>query len=239
MAVIRDVMPVFELLQPTSVDSALELVDRHGAGAWILAGGLDSFDWLKDRIKRPSVVVDLSGVAELKGVRTRGDGLEIGAMTTLTEVVRHPEVQRRFSILNEAAEAESICRDVLRVDPTNDRALVLLLLALTDQFDRGLPDVVGQALALVPKLSGEYERSYYMGIICERRAKTYLQQHSGGSSFNAYDKLSEAMRWYEKAESIRPPGNDDALLRWNTCARLIMQNKLVARTEEPYEPSLE
>ena len=90
MAVIRDVMPAFELFQPTSIDSALELLDRHGSGAWILAGGLDSFDWLKDRIKRPSAVVDLSGVADLKGVRSMGDGLEIGAMTTLTEVVRSP-----------------------------------------------------------------------------------------------------------------------------------------------------
>jgi len=105
MAVIRDVMPAFELFQPTSVDAALELLDRHGSGAWVLAGGLDSFDWLKDRIKRPSVVVDLSGIADLKGVRPRGDGLEIGAMTTLTEVVRHPVVQEKYSILMKAAEA--------------------------------------------------------------------------------------------------------------------------------------
>jgi xanthine dehydrogenase YagS FAD-binding subunit len=105
MAVIRDVMPAFELFQPTSVDAALELLDRHGATAWVLAGGLDSFDWLKDRIKRPSVVVDLSAIAELKGVQTKGDGLEIGAMTTLTEVVRHQAVQARYSILMKAAEA--------------------------------------------------------------------------------------------------------------------------------------
>jgi xanthine dehydrogenase YagS FAD-binding subunit len=105
MAVIRDVMPAFELFQPTSVDGALELLDRHGADAWVLAGGLDSFDWLKDRIRRPAVVVDLSTVAELKGIRPMGDGLEIGAMTTLTEVVRHPVVQERYSILLKAAEA--------------------------------------------------------------------------------------------------------------------------------------
>ena len=105
MAVIRDVMPAFELFQPASIDAALELLDRHGSSAWVLAGGLDSFDWLKDRIKRPSVVVDLSAIAELKGIRTRGDGLEIGAMTTLTEVVRHPVVRERYSILLKAAEA--------------------------------------------------------------------------------------------------------------------------------------
>jgi xanthine dehydrogenase YagS FAD-binding subunit len=105
MAVIRDVMPAFELFQPASIDAALELLDRHGSSAWVLAGGLDSFDWLKDRIKRPSVVVDLSAIAELKGIRTRGDGLEIGAMTTLTEVVRHPVIKERYSILLNAGEA--------------------------------------------------------------------------------------------------------------------------------------
>ena len=105
MAVIRDVMPAFELFQPATVGDALTLLDRHGADAWVLAGGLDSFDWLKDRIKRPSVVVDLSGVAELQGIRERDGGLEIGAMTTLTEVVRHPVVREQFRILLEAAEA--------------------------------------------------------------------------------------------------------------------------------------
>ena len=105
MAVIRDVMPAFELYQPASIDAALELLDRHGSSAWVLAGGLDSFDWLKDRIKRPSVVVDLSAIAELTGIRARGDGLEIGAMTTLTEVVRHPVIKERYSILLQASEA--------------------------------------------------------------------------------------------------------------------------------------
>jgi xanthine dehydrogenase YagS FAD-binding subunit len=105
MAVIRDVMPAFELFQPASIDAALDLLDRHGSSAWVLAGGLDSFDWLKDRIKRPGVVVDLSAIAELKGIRARGEGLEIGAMTTLTEVVRHPLIRERYSILLNAAEA--------------------------------------------------------------------------------------------------------------------------------------
>ncbi len=105
MAVIRDVIPAFELFQPTSVDDALSLQARHGAKAWVLAGGLDSFDWFKDRIKRPEVVIDLSQVRELRGVRVAGDGLEIGAMTTLTEVVRHPVIREKFSILPNAAEA--------------------------------------------------------------------------------------------------------------------------------------
>jgi xanthine dehydrogenase YagS FAD-binding subunit len=105
MAVIHDVIPAFELFQPTSVDDALALQARHGAKAWVLAGGLDSFDWFKDRIKRPEVVIDLSQVKELRGVRQSGDGLEIGAMTTLTEVVRHPMIREKFGILPDAAEA--------------------------------------------------------------------------------------------------------------------------------------
>src|ERR1700680_2295734 len=105
MAVIHDVIPALELFQPRSVDDALALQSRHGAKAWVLAGGLDSFDWFKDRIKRPEVVIDLSQVRELRGVRPAGDGLEIGAMTTLTEVVRHPMIREKFSILPNAAEA--------------------------------------------------------------------------------------------------------------------------------------
>ena len=105
MAVIRDVMPAFELFQPASIPDAQRLLARYGSDALVLAGGLDSLDWLKDRIKRPQAVVDLSGIAELKGIRVWGDGLEIGAMTTLTEIVRHPVVRERYSILLEATEA--------------------------------------------------------------------------------------------------------------------------------------
>jgi xanthine dehydrogenase YagS FAD-binding subunit len=105
MAVIRDVMPAFELFQPASTADALNLLDRYGADAWIFAGGLDSFDWLKDRIKRPRYVVDLGGISELKGIRERDGGLEIGAMTTLTDVVHNPIVRDRYAILTEAAEA--------------------------------------------------------------------------------------------------------------------------------------
>ena len=104
MAVIRDVMPAFELFQPASVEDALNLLDRYGADAWVLAGGLDTFDWLKDRAKRANVVVDLSQVGELRGIKEANGGLEIGAMTTLTEVVRHATVRERFGLLMEAAE---------------------------------------------------------------------------------------------------------------------------------------
>jgi xanthine dehydrogenase YagS FAD-binding subunit len=105
MAIIRDIMPAFDLLQPANTDDALSLLNRHGDQAWVLGGGLDSFDWLKDRIKRPSVVVDLSQVKELTGIREVNGGLEIGAMTTLTDVVRHPVVRQKYSILSTGAEA--------------------------------------------------------------------------------------------------------------------------------------
>jgi xanthine dehydrogenase YagS FAD-binding subunit len=104
MAVIRDVMPAFELLQPSSIADAQKLLEQQGRDGWVLAGGMDSFDWLKDRIKKPKVVVDLSGIAELKGIRTTDDGIEIGAMTTLTEVVQHPAIKQQYKLLAESAE---------------------------------------------------------------------------------------------------------------------------------------
>jgi xanthine dehydrogenase YagS FAD-binding subunit len=104
MAVIRDMMPMFELFQPTSIEAALALLDTHGSDAWVMAGGLDTFDWLKDRTKRPGVVVDLSQVAELKGIKEVNGGLEIGATTPLTQIVNHPVVREKFGLLMEAAE---------------------------------------------------------------------------------------------------------------------------------------
>jgi hypothetical protein len=89
------------------------------------------------------------------------------------------------------------------------------------------------------RLTSEYDRAYYAGIICERHAKAHLARGNPGCGFIAYDELREAMRWYEKAEALRPSGNDDALLRWNTCARIIMRNHLSPQPEEQYVPSLE
>jgi xanthine dehydrogenase YagS FAD-binding subunit len=104
MAIIRDVMPAFELLQPSSIADAQKLLEQHGRDGWVLAGGMDSFDWLKDRIKKPKVVVDLSGIAELKGIRATSEGIEIGAMTTLTEIVQHPVIKEKYKVLAESAE---------------------------------------------------------------------------------------------------------------------------------------
>src|SRR5579872_297960 len=104
MAVIRVVMPAFQLYSPTSVVDAEKLLQQHGEEAWVLAGGMDSFDWLKDRIKKPKVVIELSGIGELKGIRTTADGVEIGAMTTLTAVVLHPVIRQKYGLLSQAAE---------------------------------------------------------------------------------------------------------------------------------------
>lgn len=146
----------------------------------------------------------------------------------------------RYRLLNEPAEAESICLDVLRVDPGNQQALVMLLLALTDQFDRGSAAGVNQAREILPALTSEYERSYYAGIISERRAKALVSQGTPGSASVAYEFLRDAMTHYERAETMRPPHDDSAVLRWNTCARLIMRSQhLSPRTEERLDLPLE
>lgn len=105
MANIKDMIPAFELLQPMTIEAAMELMDVHRSEGWVLAGGLDSFDWFKDRIKRPTAVIDLGGIDELKGIReAEGGGLEIGAMTTLTDIVRHPQLRAEYSVVSIAAE---------------------------------------------------------------------------------------------------------------------------------------
>ena len=155
-------------------------------------------------------------------------------------IPRALEKAQRYRLLNEPVEAQSICLDVLRIDPENESALVCLLLALTDQFDEEIQDAVVQAREVLPRLRDGYSRAYYAGIICERRAKAQLHHGGPASGFAAYDWFRDAMTWYEKAETIRPPGNDDALLRWNTCARILMRHPHLQpgpqeRTELPLE----
>ena len=142
------------------------------------------------------------------------------------------EKAERYRLLNEPGEAESICLDILNVDPENQEAIIVLLLALTDRFEKGYGVSDSQAKELLARLKSEYDRAYYSGIVAERRAKTKLRQHTPGCRFQAYDLLREAMDWFEKAEPLSPSGHDDAILRWNTCARIIARNKLVAREEE-------
>jgi hypothetical protein len=142
------------------------------------------------------------------------------------------EKAMRYRLLNEPSEAESICLDVLKADPENQEAIVTLLLALTDRFAKGYGVSDTQAKELLARIKNEYERAYYIGIFAERRAKIKLTQNTPDCRFQAYELFREAMDWFEKAEAIRPVGHDDALLRWNTCARIIERNKLIPRGEE-------
>ena len=142
------------------------------------------------------------------------------------------EKANRYRLLNEPGEAESICLDVLHVDSENQEAIIILLLALTDRFTKGYGVSDTQAKELLSRIKGEYERYYYAGIFAERRAKTKLTQNTPDCRYQAYDLFRDAMEWFEKAEQVRPSENDDALLRWNTCARIIASNKLVPREEE-------
>ena len=134
----------------------------------------------------------------------------------------------RYRLLNDPWEAESICRDVLAVDADNQDALIILILGLTDQFAAEGGEVEA-ARALLPRLKGEYRRAYYAGIISERRAKKLLQLRPPGTDPIVYEGLREAMAFYEEAERLRPPGEDDPLLRWNSCARILMKHEQVRR----------
>jgi hypothetical protein len=131
----------------------------------------------------------------------------------------------RYRLLNEPADAESICRDILAVDPANRQARAALVLSLTDQFGRdGGPDPE-QVLRELAGLDAEYERSYYAGIVCERAGKAHLGRRGPGALYGAYDWFRRAMDHFEQAQRLRPAGDDSALLRWNTCARLLNRRR--------------
>jgi hypothetical protein len=144
----------------------------------------------------------------------------------------------RYRLLNESAAAESICLDVLEIDPGNQEALVSLLLAITDQFTEELADGVRRAKDVLPRLTDPYERVYYTGIISERRARAQLHRGALGSADVAAEGFRDAMRWYEKAEAMRPAGNDESILRWNTCVRMLGRHERAPAVSE-YEPALE
>jgi hypothetical protein len=146
----------------------------------------------------------------------------------------------RYRVINDPTSAESICLDVLTLDPENQQALVILLLAITDQFGTAPTEGVRRAREVLPRLNNGYKRAYYAGIICERCAKAQLRSGAPRAGEMAYHWLREAMGWYEKAESQRPSGNDEAILRWNTCVRLLSRDPhLRPGTEEPIALSLE
>jgi hypothetical protein len=141
----------------------------------------------------------------------------------------------RYRLLNEPAEAESICRDVLDIDPQNQQAIATLVLALTDLFRERLGGVFSESQALIARLSSDYEKAYYSGIVCERRAKAHLRERMPDSAAIACDWLRRAMQHFEQAETLRPAGNDESILRWNTCARILMKHP--EHHEPVYSPS--
>ena len=138
------------------------------------------------------------------------------------------EKANRYRLLNEPGAAESIYLDILAVEPENQEALKNIVLAMSDRFGKGYAVGDTHINDYVAAITDPYEKAYYTGIVYERRAKAILEK--GG--LNAYEMFLHAMRWFEKAEAIRPHGNDDAILRWNGCARIIVQNNL-----EPHEVS--
>jgi hypothetical protein len=144
----------------------------------------------------------------------------------------------RYRLLNEPSEAESICRDILKIDPGNRQARISLILALTDE----IPEEVGSfttAMEAISHLEAAYDRAYYSGIAWERRAKALFSSRGLGSSGYVYDWIVKALQFFEEAERFRPAGNDSSILRWNACVRFLERHKdLAPRTEQAPEPIL-
>jgi hypothetical protein len=135
------------------------------------------------------------------------------------------EKAKHYRLLNEPAAAESICLDILQIDTENQEALVNIVLAMADRFAKDYAVGDTRIQDYLARIQDDYERSYYTGIVYERRAKAILDK--GG--VNAYELFRQAMEWFEKAEELRPGGNEDAILRWNGCARIIVRNSLEPR----------
>jgi len=140
----------------------------------------------------------------------------------------------RYRLLNEPGEAESICLDILQIDPSNQAAHVTLLLSLTDQFGH-MPGAHDRARASLVHLQSEYDQEYYAGIIAERRAKAQFARGGAGSSVGVFEWITDAMRHFDRAEALRPAGNDDARLRWNACARFLDRHPQLRATDERSE----
>ena len=144
----------------------------------------------------------------------------------------------RYRLLNDSSAAESICLDILKIEAENQQALVMLLLSVTDQLVDDSGDGVKRARDVLPRLKDDYKRAYYSGIISERKAKALLHGGAMGADEVAHDWLRDAMRWFEKAEAIRPAGNDESILRWNSCARMLDKHAPKRPTREEFEPAL-
>jgi hypothetical protein len=150
-------------------------------------------------------------------------------------VVAALERAERYRLLNEPSQAESICLDILEVEPENEKAIVLLLLAITDGFVENT-ESAARALALLPRLKGDYPRAYYEGLIHERRARAMVARGGPGSGYRAHASLTQAMQFFERAEGLRTPGNDDSILRYNACVRLLTSTSSIQEAPKP-DPS--
>jgi hypothetical protein len=148
------------------------------------------------------------------------------------------EKAHRYRLLNQPLQAESICLDVLAVESDNAEALVILFLALTDQFSRHLQPAFDRAHALLARLPDDYSRWYYEGILCERRGKAHFRSGNPMAGTMAFEWLQTAMSLYERAEAVRPAGDDDAVLRWNSCARMLMANDRIRPPAEDLPESM-
>lgn len=142
------------------------------------------------------------------------------------------ERAERYRLLSEPEDAESICLDILEIAPDNQPALELLLLSRTDQLDGGDPRTLERARRVLPRLASEYDRCYYGGLICERQAKRLLHRRGQRGHEAAYDWLRYALEEYEQAIELRAAGDDEAILRWNTCVRLMKRHGLQASPRE-------
>jgi len=150
------------------------------------------------------------------------------------------EKAHRYRLLNEPSDAESICRDVLAVDPQNQEALVTLVLALSDQLEERMAAAYDEGLALLRQLADDYRRQYYAGILCERRAKAQRRRGGMRAAHAVYDWFRRAMEHYEKAIALAPAANQEAILRWNACARVLDAHpELQPETEDTFRPLLE
>lgn len=139
------------------------------------------------------------------------------------------ERAKHYRLLNEPGAAESICLDILQVEPDNQEALITLVLAMSDRFGKDYAVGDTRIQDYLSQIHGAYQQAYYTGIVYERRAKAMLKRGEVGSESTAFELFRRAMNWFETAEALRPEGNDDVILRWNGCARVIMMNKLEAR----------
>lgn len=143
----------------------------------------------------------------------------------------------RYRLLNDPIEAESICRDILAIDPDNQEAIIMFVLILTDQFNKGVTSKTPNEL--LPRIKDDFKREYYRGIILERESKAALSRGLPGCRYDAYEWLEEAMEAFQRADKLSPDDDDDAILRWNACVRTIEKFRLIARPPQGRELPLE